>query len=452
MIRKRLAATSLVAATAVIGVSTAGTAGAGVHRHTEPVPIDVTVLAETLPTGYTVTGLAVEYDRVVDIGDDEIDESAFDIQVELAQPEAEPTSGTRTVVDAYTADTPGFSDEQAPGSWVILELDPADELALAAYNDGDYTQFYDLIDAYEVTQVAEVGDGWDAVSARPKVVVSSSDVLSAIVDDYDGEEVYETETGLTLPYRYFTPETVEGELYPLVVTLHGYGESGTNNFSQIAGNQLSSAFADPARQERHPAYVLSPQANPLDDETSGAWWEPEMQQAVLTLVNEFIADRPDIDTSRVYLSGVSMGSYGSWSALTQASDLFAGALLICGAGDEEAALAELGDTPIWAVHAIDDATVLYDAENSDFSIFQAFEEAGIPVTWSEWSGSLSDEEGEAAAAEAVARATEAGSDKIFTTFPEGTTPILAHLAWIPVYTNDVIIDWLFAQGGDADLQ
>jgi predicted peptidase len=234
-----------------------------------------------------------------------------------------------------------------------------------------------------------------------------------------------------------------GKKYPLVVTLHGYGESGDNNLSQIAGNQISVAFADEARQGGHPAYVLSPQANPQDPD-KGAWWDAKMQTAVVELVQDFIARHPAVDTSRVYLTGLSMGSYGSWGILPAHKNLFAAALLVCGAGNEPATVANLGDFPIWAVHSVDDSVVAYDAPGSDYRIFKALEAAGHPVTWCAWSGLLPDARQEAAAREARNEAARTSSRHIFTTLPAGTTPLFDHGSWIPTYTNDVILDWLFA--------
>jgi predicted peptidase len=140
------------------------------------------------------------------------------------------------------------------------------------------------------------------------------------------------------------------------------------------------------------------------------------------LVRATLAKYPAIDPSRVHLTGLSMGSYGSWAILPRHHALFAGAVLVCGAGDETAAVATLGDFPIWAVHSADDAVVPYDAPGSDYRIFTALD-----------------------AADARARAARSGSRHIFTTFPAGTTPVFSHGSWIPIYPNDVIIDWLFQQ-------
>jgi predicted peptidase len=411
--------------------------------------IDATVITEVTPVGYKVTGVAIEYNRIVHIGRAEIDESAFDVRVTLSRPGADPRSGSRTVVDAYTNKTAEFGERQEPGRYVVLELDENDPLALSAYNQ-TYTRYYDLSGAYEVRQVEDIVARSQRLPARPDVAVSNTAVRNLIVDDY-AFGTLDAESGATLPYRLFVPHKVRrGRTYPLVVTLHGHGESGTDNFSQIAGNQISVAFADPSRQDRHAAFVLSPQAPPGTPGTGG-WWRREMQAGVVELVKATLAKNPAIDPSRVYLTGLSMGSYGSWALLPEHHELFAGAILVCGAGNETAAVATLSDFPIWAVHSIDDFLVAYDVPGSDYRIFKALEGAGHPVTWSEWAGTAPERAQEAYAADARERAAESRSKHIFTTLPAGTTPLFSHGSWIPTYTNDVIIDWLFEQRADVAL-
>lgn len=397
-----------------------GTAEAAGGR--EPHAVDATAIAEVTPVGYKVTGLAIEYDGIVRSS---VDTGAFEVTVTLSRPDADPVSGSRTVVAAYTNNVPEFGDRRRPGRYVILELDENDPLALGAYNQ-TYTRYYNLTGAYQVRQV------------RENTTLANTGVRTLIVDDYTSG------TSDAVPYRLYTPKVRPGRKYPLVVTLHGHGESGTDNFSQIAGNQISVAFADPARQARHPAFVLSPQAPP-GTPGSGGWWRPDLRAAVLDLVRATVARTPAIDPTRVYLTGLSMGSFGSWAFLPEHHALFAGAILVCGAGNETAAVNTLGDFPIWAVHSIDDAIVAYDAPGSDYRIFKALEAAGHPVTWSEWPGTAPDRVQEARAADARARAARSRSRHLFTTFPAGTTPVFSHGSWIPTYPNDVIIDWLFQQ-------
>lgn len=409
-----------------------------------PVVVDAVVITEVSPLGYTVAGLAVKYSGVVELGGAASPSTAYSVHVTLAAEGRQTVEGARTVVSAYTNSAPEFSDQAHEGNWVILELDTSDEVALAAYNNGTYTRFYDLVGAYEVSQLADIGERSRTIPGRPDIVVANSAVESLVVDEYAAGSFTAT-SGSTLPYRLFTPEKVQGERrVPLVVALHGYGESGTDNFGQIAGNQISSAFADPERQATAPAFVLSPQANPSDPAVGG-WFGSSTQASVIELVEHTIEENPAIDPDRVYLTGLSMGSYGSWGILLQRDDLFAGGLLVCGnGGDETAVAAAVADFPIWAVHSEDDSIVAFDAPGSDYRIFQALAAAGEPVVWSAWSGLASDQEQERAASAAISEARQLKSEHIFTTLPAGTTPLFDHGSWIPTYSNAAILDWLFS--------
>src|SRR5690625_165440 len=172
---------------------------------------------------------------------------------------------------------------------------------------------------------------------------------------------------------------------------------------------------------------------------------PDWQDAVIELVEQTIAENPNIDTDRVYLTGLSMGGFGSWAILPNHSDHYAAAVIVCGAGDEELVVETLGDFPIWALHSIDDFVVEYDVAGSDYRIFQELEATGSPVVWSQWAANAPHAEQDAAAQAAVDEATERGSRHLFTTFPEGTTPVMPHFSWVPTYSNTVVLDWLFAQ-------
>jgi len=439
------------ASAAALAVSAFAVTSASAQEHEiDATAIDATLITEVAPEGFKVAAVAIEYDRALRFGGTGLDPAAFDVDVSLGEGMLSALVGERTVTAAYTSATPEITGQQREGRYVILELDLADPAATGSYTDWStsLTHYYDLEGTYSVAQVADIGTPRASVAAQPANVVENSDVVNPIIDQY-ASGTLATAAGPELEYRYYTPEKAPGKKRPLVVSLHGFGESGTNNFSQLAGNQISVAFASDAVQQSDPAYILSPQADPFDAD-KGAWWAPQMQDAVIELVETFIAEHPDVDTSRVYLTGLSMGSYGSWALLQEHSDLFAGAVVVCGGGvaDEAAAAAELADFPIWAVHSEDDWVVAYDAPGSDYRVFQALEDAGTPVVWTEWSGLLPDDEQERLAKTALKDAAVTGSQHIFTTIEAGTTPVFNHLSWIPTYSNEVILDWLFAQDAD----
>src|SRR3990170_1227259 len=68
-----------------------------------------------------------------------------------------------------------------------------------------------------------------------------------------------TDKGVTLPYRLFIPDNYSpSQKYPLVLALHGSGEGGTNNTSQMKG-RMATSWADPVNQSNYPCFVVVPQ-------------------------------------------------------------------------------------------------------------------------------------------------------------------------------------------------
>ncbi len=71
-------------------------------------------------------------------------------------------------------------------------------------------------------------------------------------------------------------------------------------------------------------------------------------RAVVGILDEVIAQNP-IDPARIYLTGLSMGGYGSWELAERMPERFAALVPICGGGDETQA-GRLVGLPIWAWH------------------------------------------------------------------------------------------------------
>lgn len=176
--------------------------------------------------------------------------------------------------------------------------------------------------------------------------------------------------------------------WPLILFLHGSGERGTNlaavsvhgppklvkKTSAVPKNET-----EEARQGREAAttllrenfIVVSPQC-PV-----GERWEPE---ALLALLDSVAASH-QVDTGRVYLTGLSMGGYGSWTLLSKAPERFAAVVPICGGGDRiDILLASrtkseaLKSLPVWAFHGGKD-TVVPPSESE--RMVEALKKAGV---------------------------------------------------------------------------
>jgi len=144
--------------------------------------------------------------------------------------------------------------------------------------------------------------------------------------------------------------------YPLLVFLHGSGERGDSYTTpgalfSVMGNGPPMLIAGHRWQSPHPMIVVSPQCH------TSSW-----QADDLRLFLEWMADRYPIDRQRIYLTGLSMGGYGTWSylgtygATTDDPLPIAAAAPVCGGGDPGLAAGAV-TTPVWAFHGTSDAVV-----------------------------------------------------------------------------------------------
>jgi predicted peptidase len=187
------------------------------------------------------------------------------------------------------------------------------------------------------------------------LAVSLSAALSQESDDMQKSYKFErtiTRT-LSLQYLLFTPKGYDpkgAKQWPLILFLHGAGERGTNL-------QQVTVHGPPKIVKSRPDFpflVASPQC-PNDE-----IWSNE---AVLALLDEVIA-KQRVDTNRVYLTGLSMGGFGSWSLALSNPERFAAVAPICGGGNPLDALlasrkkaAALKGLPFWAFHGAKDPVV-----------------------------------------------------------------------------------------------
>jgi predicted peptidase len=147
-------------------------------------------------------------------------------------------------------------------------------------------------------------------------------------------------------YLLFLPEGYgeKNKKWPLMLFLHGAGERGSNL-------DLVKKHGPPKIVQTRKDFgfiVVSPQC-PKDE-----WWPDKVE--TLTHLLDYITATYDVDESRVYLTGLSMGGYGTWSLGCAHPERFAAIVPICGGGRRFFAR-RLKDTPVWAFHGAKDSTV-----------------------------------------------------------------------------------------------
>jgi predicted peptidase len=164
-------------------------------------------------------------------------------------------------------------------------------------------------------------------------------------------------------YRLLVPsEIVPGEVYPLMVFLHGRDQRGRDNAAQL--KYLPAWMAEDARRRAFPCFLVAPQCRedaywvetPRAFDRAAPRQSPRAQmQAVIDIVEEVVRDFP-VDPARLYLTGLSMGGFGTWDLGTRLAERWAAVAPICGGGDELYADRLVG-VPVWAWHGAADDVV-----------------------------------------------------------------------------------------------
>jgi len=153
--------------------------------------------------------------------------------------------------------------------------------------------------------------------------------------------LFEHRYHVDLPEGYADPARGD-ETWPLILFLHGAGERGDD--------PKPTPKHGPSRLIREgeslPFIVVSPQCE------NGQWWNPPRVMDVLDEVKTMYR----IDEDRIYLTGLSMGGYGSWDTALAHPDVFAAVAPICGGGIPEEA-SRLVNVPIWNFHGEEDGSV-----------------------------------------------------------------------------------------------
>ena len=132
--------------------------------------------------------------------------------------------------------------------------------------------------------------------------------------------------------------------WPLILFLHGIGERG-HDVNRVKINGLPN-FIDQGKE--YPFIVVSPQC-PGD-----SWWTNNNEK-LIALIDD-VCEKYDVDESRVYLTGLSMGGYGTWALACTYPERFAAIAPVCGGGLPVTAWS-LKDVPVWAFHGAKDPLV-----------------------------------------------------------------------------------------------
>lgn len=174
----------------------------------------------------------------------------------------------------------------------------------------------------------------------------------------------------SMPYRLLLPRDYDSsKKYPLVLFLHGAGERGSDNIKQLTwGSQL---FLQGTNRRRYPAIVVFPQCPEnsfwsnvkMNTDSKGgrsfeflAGGEPTIAMSMAMDIEKQLISTYPVDTSRLYVMGLSMGGMGTFEIVRRMPNTFAAAIPICGGADTTTAK-DIRKTSFWIFHGSNDNVV-----------------------------------------------------------------------------------------------
>lgn len=209
---------------------------------------------------------------------------------------------------------------------------------------------------------------------------------------------------LEADYLLYLPADYNGKAnakqrFPLMLFLHGAGERGTN-LAVVAKHGPPKIVKD---SENFPFILVSPQC------PAGERWSNETLLALL----EDVTRKYRVDTNRIYLTGLSMGGYGTWSLGIAHPNKFAAIAPICGGGETIPILIagtqkkeQLKKLPVWAFHGAKDPVVKLEESEKMVNALKRI-----------------------------------GSENVeLTVYPEAQ-----HDSWTETYNNPKLYDWLLSK-------
>ncbi len=269
----------------------------------------------------------------------------------------------RTVTRVYRSLSRG--EESESGRFLTLELATGPEVASSSILRYDVLTVRNLPVSLEHTITLPGGEVIGPERAQAPIMPVTEEFSRAGSFRFHDSEFGE----VSLAYAHFSPvRRYPGkDRYPLVIWLHGAGESGTEPLVALLGNPVTHLAGERAQSALGGAFVLIPQCPTMwMDDGKGRYSEDgsaKYSRGLMALINRFVQANPRIDPERIYLGGCSNGGFMAFRLLLDNPGFFAAAFTACEAfldewiGDGE--LKALARVPLRLVHARSDNTVPY---------------------------------------------------------------------------------------------
>ncbi len=245
-------------------------------------------------------------------------------------------------------------------------------------------------------------------------ILSLCSLASAAAAAMDAESMtharkHSNDKGDTLPYRIFIPPQLPPRPVPLLLFMHGAGERGSDNRAQLKHGVREMILWS---RNTEPVIIVAPQCPSGQRWVDVDWSKPAhtmppepsfAMRMALEIINSLQREFA-VDPQRLYVTGLSMGGYGTWDIIQRHPEKFAAAMPLCGGGDTAGA-ALFKDLPIWAFHGDQDGAVPVSRSRT---MVEALKQVGGKIRYTEYPG-------------------------------------VGHDCWTRTYADPAVLQWLFSQ-------
>lgn len=394
--------------------------------------LGATAITKVFGGGQRLVGIAIEQDRSVTA--EALDPTLYSVT-------------DRTITRVYPSASPKPDQEDATGSWIILDLSHEDAAAALIITDGRTVRRLPAAATVTITPKSstpaeDAQQGPPDFNSIPRSLPTETS-LNLVVDAFDQDEFIDAETGDTLAYNLYEPlDRDPSKPLPLVLFMHDAGNTSPLVDTTLVQGLGAVCWASPEDQAAFPALVLAPQysSQTVDDSSQAT----SLLDTTLHLLDHISKTR-NIDPNRIYVTGQSGGGMMSIAMMVKEPELFAAAFLVACQWDP-AVVQPLAKQKLWVVVAEGDEK----AFPGQTAIMQVIEAEGTAHSEAVWDGTAD----AATLAKAVEDQANKGTSVNFSVLKKGSVvpvgqddnPGSNHVnTWRIAYDIPSIRTWIMAQ-------
>lgn len=278
--------------------------------------------------------------------------------------------GSRNVIAGYVSDADGNRLEEGNHVTLVLAVAPNQPIVSPIqYSQAEGCRGNSWIDYNMTIQDETRGLVWNEEVNR----------VIPLIDRFDLSGTF-SQGDITMSYASYSPE--DDDESPLIIWLHGGGEGGTDPTIPLIANRAANYASDEIQAIFEGAHVLVPQSptrwmDSGEGSTSGQT-DDIYYEAVKALIDQYIAENPDVDPDRIYVGGCSNGGYLALKLIIEYPEFFAAAfpsaLAYRGAYFTDEQVDRVKDIPTWFIHAKEDGTTV--PEETVIPVYNKLKDAG----------------------------------------------------------------------------